>query len=478
MRQAGVLMPIYALPSRFGVGDFGENAYKWVDLLKKSGFKLWQILPLNPLGYGHSPYQPFSSRAMDEVYVDLEELVSRGLIKKVPSFKAQNKHVDYEAVRSFKRKYVKEALMNFKEDRDFRAFMRQDWVFEYAVFMTFKEHNHNKAWQKWETPYKNWIYDKKLDLSPFEEEIRYHVFVEYLLLRSFKKLKRYANSKGIRIIGDMPFYVGLDSVDVYTYQEGFILNEDGSAKLIAGVPPDYFSKDGQRWGNPIYDWEHLKNTGYDFWIDRLYYSSTLFDIIRIDHFRAFDTYYVIDAKETTARHGSWVLGPSYDFFDTLFNKYPHMEIIAEDLGDLRDEVHLLRDHYDLRGMRVLEFSLDLLSEEDKTNLIVYTGTHDNETLYSFLKKLGKRKSRQLAKDLDTLKIPGEDLYDRLINYCLSLKAEYVIFPYSDLLRLTNKARINEPGLINDKNWCYRLNSLNELEKVLISYKPLLKRYKR
>ncbi len=471
-------MPVASLPSRFGVGDFGEGAYHFIDLLKKSGFKMWQMLPLNPLGYGHSPYQPFSSKAMDEVYVDLDDLVKRGLIKKVKSFKSKSRHIDYEAVRAFKRSYVLEALKSYREQRDYRAFMRQDWVYHYAVFMTLKEANHNKPWYEWESEHKNWILDKKLDLSPMEETIRYHVFVQHLLYQSFKKLKHYAHSKGISIIGDMPFYVGLDSVDVYTYQEGFILNEDGSAKLIAGVPPDYFSKDGQRWGNPIYDWSRLKEDGYAFWFDRLHYISNLFDITRIDHFRAFDTYYVIDAKEKTARHGHWVLGPSYDFFDALFNTYPELEIIAEDLGDLRDEVHLLRDHYDLKGMRVLAFSLDLLNSEDKENLIVYTGTHDNQTLVSFINCLAKKEKKRLEKELALLKIEGEDLIAKLINYCLGLKAEYVIFPISDLLRLTDRARINEPGIINDKNWCYRFATWQELDEKIPQYRSLIKRSKR
>ena len=477
VKKAGILLPISALPTTSGIGDFGESAYEFIDLIKKGGFKVWQILPLNPLGYGNSPYQPYSSKAFDEIYISLNDLLKRGLIKKVKPYRKSNT-IDYERVRSYKEPYFREAFLNFdRKNKAFRAFIRQDWVYEYAVFKTFKKHNQNKCWNEWPLEYKNWIIDHRLDLTDYENEIYYEVFLQFILYEEWQKLKHYANRKGIMILGDIPIYVGIDSLDVWSYQKGFLLDADGKATSVAGVPPDYYSANGQRWGNPLYDWEKIKEDGFNFWLDRLYYVSKLYDIVRIDHFRAFDTYYKIPASSEDARVGTWEFAPGYELFDTLFDTYPEIKIVAEDLGDLRAEVGILRDHYDLMGMRVIEFSFDFdLKSEEKENQVVYTATHDGETLRSWFQRKDAKFKRKVYKYFKNF--PYDNKLDNFIYYAFASTSALAIIPFFDLLHLDDKARINTPGTIGSPNWEYRLKSFDGLKKELVKYKKMLKMTRR
>ena len=355
MRQVGMLMPVASLPGRHGIGDFGKESYNFVDLLKEAKAAIWQMLPLNPLGYGNSPYQPYSSCAGDEIYISLDKLCEEGLLKRVPDFHANASHIDYQAVRAFKGKYLRKAFEKFKPDAGYRKFIKMEWVYNYAVFLTLKKQNNLVAWNEWPIKQQNWIKDHEYDLTPLKEDIEYEMFVQYEFYKQWMELKKYANKKGIKVMGDIPIYVGIDSLDVWSGQENFLLGADGKPTFIAGVPPDYFSATGQRWGNPIYDWDYMEKDGFRFWLNRLDYSSKLFDIIRIDHFRAFDSYWKIPAECETAVDGEWNYAPGYKLFDTIFKEMPDINIIVEDLGDLRPEVLELRDHYGFKGMRIVQF---------------------------------------------------------------------------------------------------------------------------
>ena len=288
-RLAGILMPVSALPSDEGIGTLGKAAYRFIDIMQEMGMSIWQILPLNPLGYGNSPYQPFSSFAGDSLYIDLEFLFEEGLLDEKPApFPKKSNKISYDLVREYKEPFLKKAYASFKKKAEkassYTEFCKMDWVRPYAVFFVLKKANQMRCWNEWPKEQQNWILDKKLDLTPYEEEIDYQIFLQYLFYVQWNALKDYANGKGILIMGDIPFYVGIDSLDVWQAREDFLLDKDGHPRFIAGVPPDYFSATGQRWGNPIYDWEHLKENHFRFWMDRLSYSSKLYDIFRIDHF--------------------------------------------------------------------------------------------------------------------------------------------------------------------------------------------------
>ena len=304
-RQAGILMPVASLPSSYGVGDFGKEAYAFADHIRRMGFSVWQILPLNPLGYGNSPYQPYSSYAGDPIYISLEKLAEDGLLDEVPKeFNKDSDHIDYEAVRSYKDEYLRKAFKKFDPDESYKEFATQEWVYQYGVFYMLKWKNDRKCWLDWKEEDKLWMTNKSREFTAEEEEeILFQMFLQYTFYCQWMELKGYVNSLGIKVMGDVPFYVGIDSLDVWANSKCFLLDENFRPTYIAGVPPDYFSPTGQRWGNPIYDWEYLKETDYKFWMERIGYNQTLFDIVRIDHFRAFDTYWKIPASCPTAIEG-------------------------------------------------------------------------------------------------------------------------------------------------------------------------------
>ena len=467
MKKAGVLMPIASLPSNHGIGDFGKSSYNFVDLISKAGFKIWQILPLNPLGYGNSPYQPYSSYAMDELYISLDMLKKKKLIKHLSDFYDRKDRILYNEVRDFKKPFLIEAFNNFKEDDNYHNFINNNaWVKAYAEFITLKKKNNLKCWVEW---------DNKELTGDDDEHIRYEMFIQYVLYMQWNELKKYANDKGIEIMGDIPFYVGLDSEDVYDHKECFLLDSDGRPSFIAGVPPDYFSATGQRWGNPIYDWDHLMKHDFDFWINRIAYTAKMFDIIRIDHFRAFDTYWKINASCPTAIDGKWVEAPGYAFFDTLFAKYKDIHIVAEDLGDLRPEVLVLRDHYHFKGMNVIEFTFDPKNVKPiAENMIVYTGTHDNQTLRGWYKGNSLKYKRACTKYFKENGYNYDLVNDNFISYAFNSDAKMAIIPLFDLLNKDDKYRSNTPGTIGDPNWQAKINSFDEFKKVLPKYKKMIK----
>jgi 4-alpha-glucanotransferase len=470
-RQAGILLPLSALPSRFGVGDFGDEAYRFVDLISEMGFSLWEILPLNPIGYGHSPYQPFSSFAMDEIYVSLDALLRKGLIKEAPSYYADAPKVFYEDVRSFKAPYLHEAYeAEMKRDPHcLDAFVSgHDWAENWGIFMSLKRSEGMRPWNEWPQEKKDALSRKESLLDAEKEAARYEIWVQKTLYEQWSSLHEHALKKGVRIIGDVPFYVGFDSLDVYEDNDDFLLDpETKEPTFVAGVPPDYFSATGQRWGNPIYDWDRLKGNGFAFIMRRFALNAKIYDVIRLDHFRAFDTYWKIPASCPTAVGGEWVEAPGYEFFDLLLEKHPEVRIIAEDLGMLRPEVLALRDHYGFPGMNVVQFNFEDSEfqgkEIDRPNSVAYLGTHDNETMRGFLEHLGPEREARWMEALSKKGFSDGTGTERLISYCLSLEADTAIICAQDILGLDDSARINVPGVIDDVNWTWRLISLDGLE---------------
>lgn len=483
-RLAGVLMPVASLPSRDGIGSFGRNAYKFVDMLAEMGIRVWQILPLNPLGYGNSPYQPFSSYAGDELYIDLEMLEKDGYLdrNREPYLHPGTPgKLDYEAAKRYKAPLLRRAYERFRagkwNDPDFLGFQKMDWVYPYAVFIALKKQNDLRCWNEWPREQRDWILDREYDISHLEDEIGYQLFAQYQFYRQWMALKTYANEKGIQIMGDVPFYVGLDSLDVWSSREDFLLDEEYRPSFVAGVPPDYFSATGQRWGNPIYNWENLQKKDFTFWVNRLKYSSELYDIIRIDHFRAFDTYWKIVASCETAVDGEWMEAPGYALFNELYRRMPEIQIVAEDLGELRPEVLELRDHYHLMGMNVVEFSLPVTTETREHQLI-YTGTHDNQTVSGWYKSLSGSEKAKIRKKLAKYAKPRESIAKKMVHFVYESKSKLAIVPVADILGLDDSARLNTPGTVGTPNWEWCLKDFAKLNRRIAWMRQLLKQSNR
>lgn len=472
MKKAGILLPLQSLNGENGIGDFGKAAFDFIDIIKKSGFDMWQILPLNPLGYGNSPYQPYSSFAGDEIYISLDLLYEDGLLEKRAEKIEQKERIDYNFVRKFKEKYLKIAYENFKKTKEnqtkaYEDFLKFDFVYNYGVFITLKKENNLRSWNEWPDEMKNWIVDKKFDLTPYEDKINYEIFVQYIFYKQWMKLKAYSNENNIKIVGDIPFYVGLDSLDVWENQKYFEITKEGNPKLIAGVPPDNFSATGQRWGNPIYNWEKIKEDDFSFWINRLAYNGKLYDIVRLDHFRAFDTYWVIDSKNETAIEGEWLFAPGYELFEKIKKDLKDVEFIAEDLGEIRPEVFELRDYFNLKGMVIIQ--TDIRSTEKNyiyapENSICYTGTHDNKTIMDWFEDLSEDEKENINKLFQKIGIRNENIYDNFFEFAMRCDSEYVIIPLQDILGLGKEARINTPATLDEKNWSYKFKSMEKLKE--------------
>jgi len=476
-RKAGILMPIFSLPGNHGIGDFGKCCLQMIDLSKKAGFKIWQILPLNPVGYGNSPYAPYSSFAGDEIYINLDSLFEEGFIdKKVDPLIL--KRVDYQKVRAYKQPYFNEAFKTFKESKlfinEYNEFIHDAfWLDDYVKYIVLKKKNNLKSWQDWTI----------ISLSEEDEEsIYYEKFIQFIFFRQWETIRQYANTKGIEIVGDLPMYVGLDSADVYGYKNAFMIDKDGKPSLVAGCPPDCFTEDGQLWGNPLYNWEYLKEHEYDFWINRLKWNMRLFDTIRLDHFRAFDTYWAIPYGDVNAKRGHWELGPAYDLFDVIFDKLPNLNLIAEDLGDLRKEVIELRDHYHLLGMRVAQHALGEAEEKVNfvlpENIVVYPGTHDNLTVEQWISECDKKELKRIQDIFNKLKLKGELMSQQLIDYCYQSSCRIAIISMPDLLGLGKEARLNAPGICGSPNWEWKLTDFDGYKNKIEDNYQQLRKYKR
>lgn len=475
-RNTGILLPISSLPSNQGIGDFGKHTYRFIDAISKQHINIWQILPFQSLGYGNSPYQPLSSYAGDEVFISVDTLADYGLLKQssIRNYNKFSEYVDFDGVRKFKAPYLRKAYKTFlKMQNEFASEYQMfcstsDWLYPYAVFITLKKHNAMECWIKWPKEQRDWIKNRKFSMKKYEDDIQYEQFIQFIFYKQWSDIKKYANEHNVKIMGDVPFYVGLDSVDVWQNQEDFLLDANGKPTSVAGVPPDYFSDSGQRWGNPLYNWKQLKKERYDFWMQRLSWNAQHFDIIRLDHFRAFDTYWKIPAECPTAKEGEWVLGPAYDFFDELYAQMPDIHLIAEDLGELRKQVLKLRDYYHLQGMRVIQFELvpKLLKKNQPEHVVLYTGTHDNDTLEGYYQNLSQNRKIALRRYFHNYGFDNRTFHELVIRHCLANNAETVMLQVQDILGLKSEARINTPSTIGSPNWEWKLKNLKEVYALL------------
>lgn len=466
-QEKGVLLAVSSLPGKYGIGDFSSEAFKFINVLARHKVDLWQILPLNPVGYGHSPYQPFSSFAFDEIYISIEDLQKRGLVGKYSKVRQKAK-ANYEEARKIKENAIWKAFENFRKSPKNNKLLEKfivdhPYIAEYAEFISLKELNSGVTWSEWKIT-------KESRKDDFDYLFLKHAFAQMILLEEWNKIRKYANRHNIKIIGDVPFYVGYDSSDVYFHRESFLLDSQYKPTAVAGVPPDYFSEDGQNWGNPIWNWDYLYKSDFKAIMDRLTFASSIYDVVRLDHFRAFDSYWAINPTCKTAKDGEWRYPDGYRFFNRLFEKYPNINLIVEDLGDLRPEVLLLKDHFNLPGIRELEFTIwdDEFNNKcvERENQVYYTSTHDNETLLQWLHALAKKDKEKLIKRTSELKLEGKNLTEKLIRYSLKRREKMIIIPAQDLMNLNKTHRMNMPGFVNDTNWTFKLKGFNKISRAI------------
>lgn len=471
-RQNGVLLPVFSLPSPHGVGTLGQAAFDFVDFLKKSGVGIWQMLPLNPTSYGDSPYQSFTSNGLNYYFIDLDILVDKKLLKKSEIhddefFREENK-VDYSLLFQNRLKLLKTAFSRFdRSDKRFQAFVKEGKYKDFAFYMTMKSLMGYKPWYEWDEEYRryNFVIENRL-IREHEEDYLFFLWTQFEFLDEYMALKRYANSSGIRIMGDMPLYLSRDSVEAYKYPQMFLFDKNLNPTLVAGCPPDSFSKDGQLWGNPIYNWDLMEKNGYLWFHQRIKSNLEIFDILRIDHFRGLAAYYVIPFGLKTARIGEWRDGPGMK----LFEGYTDLPIIAEDLGFMDDKVKTLLKETGFPGMKILEFAFDGQDDNEHLpsntlkNYVVYTGTHDNEPLLGYLRSLSNSElyvyKTSLEKQCALFGVTYQDsTLEDLVKTTLTLAyadpADYAILPLQDLLVLGDESRMNVPSRIDGKNWLWR-----------------------
>ena len=489
MRESGILMPVSSLPGPYGIGCFGKEAEKFVDFLAKAGQKIWQILPLSPTGYGDSPYQSCSAFAGNPYFIDLDALKADGLLTaaqlKAESWGEDPLEVDYGTLYTSRYKVLREAYAAWRKQcagvhgcayyypDDYYAFAleNESWLEDYALYMALKTTHEMKSWAAWPREYR--LRDAGA-LERFraenEEEIGFWKFLQYEFTRQWKKLKAYANEKGIQVLGDIPIYVSADSVDAWVGGPLFELDSDGGFARVAGCPPDYFSADGQLWGNPLYNWPYHQKTGYAWWIERVRHALGIYDLLRIDHFRGFDTYWAIPADSPTAKTGKWENGPGMDLFRALEAALGKLPIIAEDLGELFPSVRELLADSGFPGMKVLQFAFgsgdnEYLPHNHVKNSVVYPGTHDNTTLTDWwengandkekahvAKYLHLTPCRPTAKEVATVKT--DEARIALLRAALASVADRTIIPMADWLGLGAEAHLNTPGRLGG-NWTWR-----------------------
>ena len=470
-RASGVLLHVTSLPSRYGVGDVGPAALEWIDRLRDAGQAWWQALPLGPTGYGDSPYQPQSSFAGNEILISPDWLIEDGLLRArdVESRAFSATAVDYDAVIPFKRRALEAASANFRAGvrpdlrGSFEAFCAEHghWLEDYALFRALKRRYEGRHYLEWPGELVERVPAALAragrDLASEVEQIR---FAQFLLFRQAERLKAHAHANGVRLIGDLPFFVSPDSSDVWANPELFLLDAHHRPRFVAGVPPDYFSSDGQLWGNPVYDWDALRRTGYRWCIDRLRALLVHVDAIRLDHFRGFAGAWHVPAKASTARSGQWIPGPGAAFFGAVQKELGALRFIAEDLGLITPDVHALRDQFHLPGTRVLQFAFDghpdnpHLPDNYVVNAVVYTGTHDNPTTRGWYEDLPDDQRRELRRYLERRGTEGGEAASSLIRLAWSSVAALAIAPLQDVLNLGKEARMNVPGRAG-ANWRWR-----------------------
>lgn len=471
-RSSGVLLHPTSFPGRYGIGDLGPHAYTFIDFLVESKQSLWQVLPLGPTGYGDSPYQCFSAFAGNPLLLSPDRLAADGYLpssalETVPHFPVSR--TDYGAVIDYKEQLLRQAFGHYRragsaeQQTAFEAFCAENesWLDDFALFMAVKGHHvqqHGGVWNTWpeeiaqRTPAGMEKWRQKV-----REDVQYHKFLQFLFFEQWLALKRYANERGVRVIGDVPIFVAFDSADVWANPDLFFLEDDGSPSVVAGVPPDYFSETGQRWGNPLYRWERMAQDEYGWWTRRMEMSLTMVDVIRIDHFRGFEAYWEIPASESTAMVGQWVQGPGADVFQAIRDHLGELPIIAEDLGVITPEVEALRDRFDFPGMKILQFAFggtqnsDFLPHTFAKNCVVYTGTHDNETTRGWYLNASDEEKDHVRRYVAR---SGDDIAWDMIRLALASVADMAVIPMQDLMDLGNEARMNFPSK-ESGNWQWR-----------------------
>lgn len=472
-RSAGLLLHPTSLPGRFGIGEIHEKARRWVDALATARQTVWQVLPLGPTGYGDSPYQTLSAFAGNPLLIDLARLAREGYVPlkalmQAPVFPEER--VDFGAVIAWKKPLLLGAYRQFAIEADpaegaaFDAFCAEHdavWLHDYALFMAFKDFFRGEAWSMWPRELKQ---RDPAALAVWSERlasvIAAHKFLQYQFFKQWDELKRYAHERGILILGDIPIYVSHDSADVWAHQDLFFLDEEGRPTLVAGVPPDYFSKTGQLWGNPLYRWDVMAAQDYRWWIERVRMALRQVDMVRFDHFRGFSAYWEVPAGEKTAVHGRWVKGPGAAFFEALLDALGDVPIIAEDLGVITPEVEALRNRFGFPGMRILQFAFSgdaanpYLPHNYERNGVVYTGSHDNEPTRGWFASAPKREQTFCLRYLG---YTPDDVAWALIRLAASSVAVWTIFPVQDVLSLGSEARMNLPGR-REGNWTWRLRA--------------------
>lgn len=477
-RSSGILLHITSLPGNYGIGTMGKEAYRFVDFLVESGQKIWQILPLGHTGYGDSPYQCYSAFAGNPLLIDLDKLTDEGLLKKddLPvNLYFDDENVDYGKVHDTKYPLLRKAYENFKDQKNklrkirFASFCQNHskWIEDYAFFMALKKHFKGVAWTDWEDDIK---LKKQSSLDYYKEQLKddinYYRFIQFLFFQQWLELKAYANLNGIQVIGDIPLYVAFDSSDAWANPEIFDFDERMNPVNVAGVPPDYFSETGQLWGNPLYNWKQLKQTGYQWWIDRVEANFTLYDVLRIDHFRGLAAYWAVPFGEKTAINGRWIEAPGGEMLQAVFDALGQMPIIAEDLGVITPDVVELRTRFGLPGMKILQFAFDSGEENDfmphtfDKNCVVYTGTHDNDTTLGQYKQ-SKDSDKLLMNDY--FGVNEKDPAWSFIRLAWASVGDVAIAPLQDVLRLDTQARMNFPGKASGY-WKWRYSSSQLTEK--------------
>lgn len=475
--KSGLLMAVSALPSEYGIGSFGKACFDWLDFLDKTGTKCWQILPLNPTAYGDSPYQSPASFAGNPYFVDLEELYKEGLLTsdELDGEKCKSEHIDYGRLFLTRIAVLKKAFSRFVKTVEYVRFCHKNkqWLDDYALFFSIKESYDYAPWSSWADEYR--IYKNAIERkNDFEGQTEFWRFVQFKFFTQWKKVRDYARSKGIKIIGDIPIYVAYDSVDVWSNTDEYLLDENLNPTFVAGCPPDGFSPDGQLWGNPIYDYSKMEKNGFKWWCSRIKICASLFDIVRIDHFRGFAGYYSVPYGEKTARNGHWEKGPGGKLFDTINQSVPNAKIIAEDLGFLTDDVRELIAYCGYPGMKILQFAF---FDEDSEYLprlytnkdyVVYTGSHDADCTRTWTENLVGDTLKRFKRECSHIK--GLNPTYKMIKLAFDSIAELAVIPLQDWLLLGNEeGRMNTPSVAQG-NWVWRTPSDYASKKLISTIK--------
>lgn len=492
MRASGILLPVSSIPSEYGIGCFSKEAYEFADQLAEAGQRYWQILPLGPTGYGDSPYQSFSTFAGNPYFIDLKEFIEKGLLTEHEcrecDWGGSESYVDYAKMYESRFKLLRLAFERWDSEKEegFDEFVKENhsWLEDYCTYMAIKNDLGGIGWLDWPKELRD-RQPKALKEAGerLAEEIQFYRFQQFWFTKQWEKLKAYVNKKGIKIIGDVPIYVAFDSADTWADPELFQFDEENKPVAVAGCPPDAFSATGQLWGNPVYNWNYHKKTGYAWWILRMEHSMKRYDVARIDHFRGFDEYYAIPYGDKTAEKGEWEKGPGMDLFRVLKKNVKNLEVIAEDLGILTDSVLELLEESGFPGMKVLQFAFDhsenssYLPHKYEKNCVVYTGTHDNETTKGWLENLQGHDLQFVREYINAYDKPVNDCVWGLIRTAMASVADLAIIPIQDYLCLGNEARLNAPSTLGD-NWKWRLTKGQISDITLYHIKELTRIYGR